>query len=246
MRTFEGLRSVRPRAEDPRVIVLHWTGGIVRPSKLDTDGDGLFDHVDPDDDGDGLPDYDDPDAVDCGSLEALYRVLRSTRGPRTPDGLSVHVGVAPDGMDEQWARDELVTLHAGAINPVALGLEGCSPGYSHRRGQPNPAWVTERARGVVRREYVDRIRGIPVRMLDYTVAQFEAIARWVERWCDRWRIPRRVPTERDGSLMRRQMTPREIASYRGVMGHYHCHREKNDPGTAPLLQLGMRWGLPIR
>lgn len=239
-RTFEGLRSVRPRPRGatPRLIVLHWTGGVVKPSVFDEDGDGLLSHVDDDDDGDGLPDRDDPDAEDCGSLEALYRVLRATTGPRTPDGLSVHVGVAPDGMKVQWARDELVTLHAGEVNPDALGLEGCSPGYSTSK-----AWAIEKARGIARREYVDRIRGSRVRMVDYTDAQMETIALQVERWCDRWRIPRRIPLELDGSLMRRQMTPEELAAYSGVMGHYHCHLTKNDPGTAPFLHLARRWGI---
>lgn len=244
-RTFVGLRSVRPRVDDPRVIVLHWTGGIARPSVLDDDADGILNHVDADDDGDGLPDYLDADAEDCGSLEKLFRVLRGTRGPRTPDGLSVHVGTAPDGLEEQWAPDELVTLHADLVNPYALGIEGCSPGYSHIGSKPNRAWEIERGRGIVRREYTDRIRGVRVRMVDYTVAQFEAIAARVEAWCARWRIPREVPREPDGSLMRRPMTPPELARYRGVMGHYHCHKSKNDPGTAPLLALARRWGQPI-
>ena len=241
-RTFEGLRSVRPRTEELRAVCLHWTGGIARSTTLDSDGDGIPNHIDTDDDGDGLSDYLDEDAVDVGSLDLLFRVLRATKGPRTPDGISVHGGIAVDGLDETWARDELVTLGAGIVNPYVVNLEVCSPGYSHLRGKPNPAWLTEQARGVVRREYVDRIRGVRVRMLDYTDAQLESVARWVEERLDRWRIPRDVPREKDGSLMRRQMTPAELASFRGVMGHFHAHREKNDPGTAPLLWLARRWG----
>lgn len=240
MQTFVGLKSVRPRTEPPRIIVLHWTGGIARSSTLDDDGDGIPNHIDTNDDGDGIPDCADPDAVDCGSLDALYRVLRGTRGPRTPDGLSVHAGVAPDGITRRWAPDDLVTLHAGVANEPSLSAEVCSPGYSTGR-----AWALERARGIVRREYVDRIRGVRVRMVDYTDAQHEAVFALISEWCARWGIPREVPREPDGSLMRRQMTARELARFRGVMGHYHCHAEKNDPGTAPLLTLARRWGQAI-
>lgn len=237
-RSFVGLRSVRPRFAPPRAIVLHWTGGVARSSALDTDGDGILNHLDEDDDGDGLPDLLDEDAQDVGSLDALFRVLRATRGPRTPDGLSVHVGIAADGIWERWAPDELVCLHAGVANAWSLGIEVCSPGYSTGRG-----WALERERGIVRREYEDRVRGRRVRMLDYTTAQLEAVALIVERWCMRWGIPRAVPREADGSLMRRPMTATELAVFRGVMGHYHCHESKNDPGTRPLLWLAHRWGL---
>ena len=236
-RTFEGLRSVRPRTEEIRAVVLHWTGGIARSTTLDTDGDGIANHLDTDDDDDGLPDCPDADAEDVGSLELLYRVLRSTKGPRTPDGISVHAGIAADGVTERWARDGLVTLHAGSVNPWTLGIEVCSPGYS-----TGGAWAKEKARGIVRREYADWIRGWRVRMVDYTNAQLEAVAHLVEGWCDAHGIPRDVPRERDGSLMRRQMTSAELASFRGVMGHYHCHATKNDPGTSPLLWLARRWG----
>lgn len=244
-RTFVGLRSVRPRIGPPRAIVLHWTGGIARSTKLDTDGDGIPNHIDTDDDADGLPDFLDPDAVDVGSLELLFRVLRATKGRRTPDGISVHVGIAPDGITERWAPDELVCLTAGIVNDWTLNVEVCCPGYSHVRGQPSRAWTLEQERGIVRREYADRIHGVRVRMVDYTNAQLEAVAHLVEGWCDRWGIPRDVPRERDGSLMRRLMTPAELASFRGVMGHFHCNIEKNDPGTSPLLWLARRWGHAI-
>lgn len=249
-RTFAGLRSVRPRAAPPRLIVLHWTGGVARSSSLDTDGDGIANYLDTDDDGDGLPDREDPDASDAGGLAALYNYLRSRRGPRTPDGISVHVGTAADGIEEVWAPDGLVTLHAGKVNDDSLGDEVVSPGYSHvwqgGRLVVNRAWEKERARGIVREEYEDRIRGRLVRMLSYTDAQTETVARRVERWCDAHGIPRRVPLEADGSLMRRQMSARELAAYSGVIGHYHCHATKCDPGTRPLLDLARRWSIETR
>lgn len=170
-----------------------------------------------------------------GDAAQLFRVLRKTIGPRTPDGLSVHYGVQSDGLLTQYAPDSLVCLHAGEVNDDSIGFEVTCPGY------PGSASRAEAKRGIVRTEYVDRIRGRRIRMLDYTAAQMATVTREVERLCAHHGIPRRVPTEADGSLMRRQMTPRELAAYAGILGHYHCHDEKNDPGTAPLEALRLRW-----
>lgn len=176
-----------------------------------------------------------------GGLARLYDVLRTTTGPRSPDGLSVHYGIAPNGTAEQWAPDDLACLHAGVVNDHSLGVEVCSPGFS-----TGSAWAREQSLGVRREEYEDRIRGRRARMLGYTPAQTLAVTALVERWCDAHGIPRRVPLEADGSLMRRQMSDRELAAYSGVIGHYHCHASKCDPGTRPLLDLAKRWGIETR
>ena len=175
-----------------------------------------------------------------GGFQRLFDVLRATTGPRSPDGLSVHAAIDPAGVVERWAPDELVALHAGAVNPRSLGVEVCSPGFS-----TGSAWLAEQRRGIQRRAYEDRIRGRRARMLDYTDAQTAAVAALVGEWCDRWGIPRAVPVEADGTLMRRQMTAAELSRFRGVIGHLHCHESKCDPGTAPLLALARRWGLAV-
>jgi N-acetyl-anhydromuramyl-L-alanine amidase AmpD len=202
-RTFVGLRSTRPRAAPPDLVVLHWTGGT-------------------------------------GGLQRLYDVLRATTGPRSLDGLSVHAGIDTAGTVERWAPDDLVCLHAGGVNDRSLGIEVCSPGFS-----TGSAWLAEQRRGVQRTAYEDKIRGRRARMLDYTAAQHDAVFALVTEWCDRHGIPRAFPVEADGSLMRRQMTARELARFRGVIGHYHCHDSKCDPGTAPFLELARRWGVPL-
>lgn len=175
-----------------------------------------------------------------GGLPRLFDVLRSTTGPRSLDGLSVHAGIDPAGVTERWAPDDLVCLHAGGVNDRSLGIEVCSPGFS-----TGSVWAAEKKRGVQRREYEDRLRGHRVRMVDYTAAQHDAVHALVSEWCDRWQIPRAFPVEADGSLMRRQMTPRELARFRGVLGHLHVHESKCDPGTAPLLGLARRWGVAL-
>jgi hypothetical protein len=100
----------------------------------------------------------------------------------------------------------------------------------------------ERQRGVRRRVYRDRVRGRrEIDLLGLTDAQMDATLLLVETLCDQLRLPRVVPTEVDGSLLRREMTDAELASFRGVMGHAHCHPSKLDPGTDVLDMLRQRW-----
>lgn len=172
----------------------------------------------------------------AGNPAAVYRTLRDRRGPRTPDGLSVHYVVGSDGEVVQMAPHNLVCLHAGVANEWSVGIEVVSPGFA--RG---PAYERERKAGVQRRVYHDRIRTRTIAMLDQTEAQNAAATLLVESLCDLLSIPRRVPTDADGSLLRRQMTGPELASFAGVMGHFQCHRSKCDPGTRPLERLMRRW-----
>lgn len=205
--SFEGLRSVRPRTEPPRAVVLHWTGGPDRGPGATRDAQGVF------------------------------HTLRSTVGRRTPDGISVHYVTEAEGITVRMAPEELVCLHAGDVNDWTIGWEVISPGYPGTAAEG-----AERKRGVVRRSYMDRIRSRRVSMLDYTDAQYDALFPILEDILARWNIPRLVPMA-DGDLLQRQMSDAELATFRGVMGHFHCHHEKNDPGTMPFRRLMERWGL---
>lgn len=197
--TFVGLRSVRPRRDPVRCIVLHWTGG-------------------------------------ARGLDALYRTLRATVGPHSPDGLSVHYGIDAAGAIAEWVPPELVALHAGQANGYSIGFEVCGPGF-----QDTSAARAEATRGVKRLAYEDRIRGHRVKMLGYTEPQYRTLFAKIDELCSRFDLPRQVPTEADGTLMARQMTPSELARFHGVMGHYHCHETKCDPGTEPFRRLLEHW-----
>jgi hypothetical protein len=63
----------------------------------------------------------------------------------------------------------------------------------------------------------------------------------VESLCDQLSIPRVVPTDEHGLLLRREMMTRELATFAGVMGHYHCHGSKLDPATDLLDALRLKW-----
>jgi N-acetyl-anhydromuramyl-L-alanine amidase AmpD len=171
--------------------------------------------------------------------EGLYQTLRSRIGPRTPDGLSAHYLLGADGRTLQTAPDSLVCLHAGKANLDSIGIECVSPLF------PGVAWKAEQKRGVTRARYRDRVRGRrTVDLLDLTAAQGEALALLVESLCDRHEIPRRVPLDRDGTLLRREMTLAELRDFEGVLGHFQVPTSptvKLDPGTAPLDRLRVRW-----
>lgn len=167
----------------------------------------------------------------------VYETLRSRRGPRTPDGLSVHYIVGTDGEVLQTAPHSLVCLHAGKVNGWTVGIEVVSPLLARTK-----AASLERQRGIRRRVYRDRVRGRrELDLLALTDAQMDATLLLVETLCDQLRVPRRVPTDGDGSLMRREMTDAELAEFRGVLGHFHCHPSKLDPGTDVLDMLRQRW-----
>lgn len=172
-----------------------------------------------------------------GGPAAVYRTLRSRTGPRSPDGLSIHYVVDSDGTTVQMAPHHLACLHAGIANEWSVGIEIVSPGFPL-----GSAYERERKLGVRREAYEDRIRRArrPIRMLDFTEAQTKAVVLLVEQLCDSLDIPRAVPMD-GGELMRREMTPAELATFAGVMGHFHAHPTKIDPGTRILDRLRERW-----
>ena len=167
----------------------------------------------------------------------VFETLRNRKGPRSPDGLSVHYVVGVDGEVVQMAPHSLVCLHASGVNEWTVGIEVVNPAYP----KTAVAKLERTKRGVRRDVYTDRVRSRPITMLDFTAAQTDALLVHVEWLCDVLRLPRAVPTAPDGSLLRRQMSDEELASFRGVLGHFHCHSTRNDPGTRILETLRQRW-----
>jgi N-acetyl-anhydromuramyl-L-alanine amidase AmpD len=172
-------------------------------------------------------------------IAGLYETLRSRTGPKTPDGLSAHYLGGVDGAIVQTAPHNLVCLHAGKANDDSVGLEFVCPLYDGKTA------AKERARGVRRGIYRDAPRGGKVvRLVDLTPEQTAAMIELVEQLCDLLRIPRRVPLDAKGLLLRRAMTEAELDAYEGVLGHFHVPTApvvKLDPGTRPLDRLRHRW-----
>ena len=177
-----------------------------------------------------------------GGPAAVYRTLRTRVGPRTPDGLSIHYVIAADGEVVQMAPHGLVCLHAGIANEWSIGVEIVSPGIPK-----GTAYEKERKAGVRREAYPALMRKArrPISLLDFTEAQTKSVVLLCETLCDTLGVRRAVPEE-DGALQRTEMSPSQLAAFGGVMGHFHCHPSKLDPGTRILERLRERWATALR
>ena len=149
---------------------------------------------------------------------AIYRVLRGR-------GLSVHWTMSLDGDLVEHAPLTARCAHAGSVGNRGLGIEIASCGLPRKDGtSPRPFDVVE-------------IHGRPVRAVRFTDAQ---LTRWVElaEWCAAtYGWPRQVPD------CLRQLTPREVARWRGVLEHLHLSRRKVDAGghlTRALVRAGWK------
>jgi hypothetical protein len=127
------------------------------------------------------------------------------------------------------------------MNDRSVGIEVVSPGIvGDPNGKPSmrkahAVYTREKAAGIVRTVYAPTLRGRRPTILDYTTAQL------VDDLCGELDVPRRVPCDAAGALIARQLTAAELEAFSGVIGHFHCHKSKLDPGVAPLERLRVRW-----
>lgn len=158
-------------------------------------------------------------------VTTMFRVLQKRE-------LGVEVAIEWPEDDEaefapvvQFADPWLVdTFDAGFVNPRSWGLEIVSSGLA-------TMWRRFRKRGHHRESYVDTINGKKQKMVRFHPAQIRSAIAVTEAINGAMRIPMTVPTNPDGSLIKRTMTRGELARYRGIVGHYHVSPRKIDPGT---------------
>lgn len=178
--------------------------------------------------------------------------------------LSIHFVVERDRI-VQTADLATLCAHAGGANPYSIGIEIVCRGFASRedvvgsdlRDRDELDWSEPRD------VYTDVIGGRSVRMASYGPQQRD-LAMWlVESLCGLLEIPRVVPWQRVADLRRHPHAEYAIAvpmedekggwyvplfdrdprrhgrakTWRGVMGHFHVHEDKMDPGTELLLAL---------
>lgn len=211
--------NTRARVQPIRQIVLHWTGG-------------------------------ENPAINT----ARYLRDKAAKG----NGLSVEFIVDKHGIIHQSA-DPLVTrcAHVGTPgNDHAIGVEITSRGFARPedlqgedlRERTEIDWAEPRD------VYTDRIDGRRVRMVSYYPEQVQAVLWLVETLCGLLTIPRVVPWRRWLSSPEVPLPPHAVpyrdghvvpafdrdparhargraASFEGVLGHFHVHPRKCDPGT---------------
>lgn len=161
-----------------------------------------------------------------GGAEQLFRVLRNR-------DLGVEFFIDQGGGIYQFADPVLVdTFDAGYVNARSVGCELASVGY----GPINPRWQRER--------YTCKINGRTVRPARFYNAQIEAACALADAVSAAIpTIPKRVPHGLFGfgGLVTKTLTPREIRTVKGHIGHFHVNADKTDPGT-DLLEALIRKG----
>ncbi len=154
-----------------------------------------------------------------GRAAAVFRVLRARR-------LSCHFQVDQDGMISQFADLSVVTMHAGHANEESVSIETSNRGLAPAMRK----WPRESYEAVIHDRSVEALRYYP--------AQLEACRRLACALEHVLRIPRELPRDRDGQLIRRKLHDGELARHRGVLGHYHVHASKACPGPELLEAVG--------
>lgn len=183
-------------------------------------------------------------------MPGFFRNIGS-RKTRDGRGLSVHLFTDYAGVTWQLAAFNEICRHAGVANSrggiPSIGWEIQSRGVD--RGGiydgKGPAastmrrWRKKYPRGV----YLDTVQGKEKHFATYTADQLDAVSAIASVLCDELRIPARIPAWAapkgggSGYVFRKRLPTHYFRQFQGVIGHYHCHKTKVDPGTQVLEEL---------
>jgi N-acetylmuramoyl-L-alanine amidase len=187
----------------------------------------------------------------AGTSRQCFKVLHDVRF------LSVHFLLDVDGTIYQTLDLRESAWHATVANDAAVGVEIAHPGawrqpmnadmarWYGRDEQgwfmKTPAWMQPlgiRTPGFVARP--DRpdvvagpIHGATWHQLDFTTAQYEALAKLcagLARVFPRLRLD--VPRRADGAVLDTALPQDQLATFAGIVGHFHVQTDKQDPGPA--------------
>lgn len=160
-----------------------------------------------------------------GDAAGVYAVLKQR-------GLSVDFALERTGRIVQFSDPgKLATWHAGSINRRAWGVE----------------IINGAVKGLASKDRIystQTIHGVTVNHADFFDAQVDSLAELLTIVNGAFGIPMRVPRDGAGALLATTMRPDEIATFAGVVGHFHVAKEKRDPGTEVFFQLarkGIQW-----
>lgn len=171
-------------------------------------------------------------------------------------GLSVHFMLDADGTIYQTLDLRERAWHATVANDRAVGVEIAHIGAYSAPGHPEirkvykqddrgtflylPAWIGEsgfRTEGYVGRP--DRegmqsgtVQGRDLYQIDYTPEQYEALAHLCAGLHRALQVPLEAPRDGSGALITSALSAEDLASFDGVIGHFHVQTNKVDPGPA--------------
>lgn len=160
---------------------------------------------------------------------AMYANMmdHSVLGKKVP--LSVHFCVDQRGDIYQMADAEMRGAHAPAVNSFGIGIEFIGRGTALK----NPK------RGHERERVTEVIHGRKVVYEELFDAQVTAGVQLIEKLCGLYGLPMRVPEDKDGRLVTKELSAAQLGVFRGVLGHFHVQK-KDDPGLRLLRAIQAR------
>jgi len=187
----------------------------------------------------------------CGTSRRCFEVLHDIRG------LSAHFLLDVDGTIYQTLDVKERAWHAGVANDRSVGIEianigayedptvlenwycrcpGCGRTYLALPAQEAARWPgLELCRlQPARNELIcGKINGRVLHQHDLTDAQYEALIRLVATLCRVLpRIRPEYPRDAQNRVRDEALSAEELASFSGIVGHWHVTCEKVDPGPA--------------
>jgi len=146
---------------------------------------------------------------------AVFRTLKQR-------GLSVQFCVDADGQIWQFCDASMRCSHATGANSWSCGVEIVNPAQSGQTAGDAPRVVV-----------VERIHGHDTQHTTFTAEQVTAVLALTETLCKAYGLPLAVPMDGRGVLATAAKS-NLLDGFRGVIGHLHLTRRKNDPGLAIL------------
>jgi hypothetical protein len=188
----------------------------------------------------------------CGTSRQCFKVLHDLRG------LSVHFLLDLDGTIYQTLDLKERAWHATISNSRSVGIEIAQIGaYPPGRAQALDEWYRVEPDGAVRVTIPERfgdgglrtpgfvgrparaerlrgrIQGIELEQYDFTPEQYRALSRLTAALCRIFpQLKCDYPRDAEGRVVPTKLPDAELASYQGLLGHWHIQTDKVDPGPA--------------
>jgi N-acetyl-anhydromuramyl-L-alanine amidase AmpD len=186
----------------------------------------------------------------AGTSRNCFRVLHDVRG------LSVHFMIDVDGTIYQTLDVKEKAWHATTSNDRSVGVEIANIGaYSSDEKAPFDRWYTRDAHGItslkipedgggvrthpfaalpaLNNPITGTIQGRELTMYDFTPQQYASLTMLTATLCKVLpRIRCDYPRDAEGHLITHKLPDDQLASYSGLLGHFHIQENKVDPGPA--------------
>jgi len=159
-----------------------------------------------------------------GQEHQVHRTLTTRRNRDTGKllGLSVQFFIRFDGAIFQFVDADTRCAHAGVANAWSVGVE-----------IQNRATAAANVAGIRRQLVTEEIHGRTATRSTFTAAQVHSAIALTAALTEAYDVPWRLPM--DGSdVLSTAMDPRDLATFRGILGHLHITTAKVDPGLALL------------